>query len=57
MFCSQCGEDNREDREFCVKCGNPLKEGIEKTPKQIKQEEKETMFNLQDTILKESNIQ
>ncbi len=41
MFCNQCGEDNREDREFCTKCGNPLKEGIEKTPKQIKKEEKE----------------
>ncbi len=40
MFCSQCGEDNRDDREFCVRCGNPLKEGIEKTPKQIKKEEK-----------------
>lgn len=41
MFCNQCGEDNRDDRDFCIRCGAPLKEGIEKTPKQIKKEEKE----------------
>ena len=41
MFCSQCGEDNRDDREFCTRCGKPLKDGAGKTPKQIKKEEKE----------------
>ncbi|MBR1987573.1 MAG: zinc-ribbon domain-containing protein [Clostridia bacterium] len=41
MFCNNCGEDNRDDRDFCIRCGKPLKEGIQKTPKQIKKEEKE----------------
>lgn len=41
MFCNNCGEDNRDDRDFCIRCGKVLKEGIQKTPKQIKKEEKE----------------
>ncbi len=26
MFCSQCGQENRNDRKFCSNCGAPLKD-------------------------------
>lgn len=26
MFCSNCGEENRNDRKFCANCGSPLKD-------------------------------
>lgn len=26
MYCSQCGEENRNDRKFCSNCGAPLRD-------------------------------
>jgi len=26
MFCTECGEENRNDRKFCTNCGKPLKD-------------------------------
>lgn len=26
MFCTQCGNENRNDRKFCSECGAPLKD-------------------------------
>ena len=34
MFCSNCGEENRNDRKFCANCGNPLKDYTKPTPKE-----------------------
>ena len=26
MFCTECGEENRNDRKFCTNCGKPLRD-------------------------------
>ncbi len=26
MYCTNCGEENRNDRKFCANCGSPLKD-------------------------------
>ena len=26
MFCNECGENNRNDRKFCINCGAPLRD-------------------------------
>ena len=48
MFCTECGEKNRNDRKFCTNCGKPLRdytkprenllmpEDIEKAKTQVK---------------------
>lgn len=34
MFCSNCGEENRNDRKFCANCGSPLKDYTKPTAKE-----------------------
>ena len=26
MFCTECGQENRNDRKFCTNCGKPLRD-------------------------------
>ena len=52
MFCTECGEKNRNDRKFCTNCGKPLKdytkprenllmpEDIEKAKENVKKQNK-----------------
>ena len=45
MFCNQCGEENRNDRKFCLNCGAPLKDytkPVENTinPEEIEEKQK-----------------
>ena len=34
MFCSNCGEENINDRKFCDNCGDPIKDKTKKTTKE-----------------------
>jgi uncharacterized membrane protein YvbJ len=56
MFCTECGEKNRNDRKFCTNCGKPLKdytkprenllmpEDIEKAKEDVKKQNKKKII-------------
>lgn len=59
MFCTECGEENRNDRKFCSNCGTKLKdytkpvenpimpEEIKKEQEKVKQKNKVSLiFNI-----------
>ena len=42
-FCKSCGYENKDEYDFCAKCGNPLVEGLK--PKQVFVYQKEPQLN------------
>lgn len=41
IYCPDCGAQNEDDADFCIKCGAPLKEGIRRTYRRDEKDEKE----------------
>lgn len=53
MFCTECGEENRNDRKFCTNCGSPLKDYTKPRENLIMPEE---IQKQQETIAKKNKL-
>ena len=59
MFCSNCGEENRNDRKFCTNCGSQLKDYTKPLDNTISIPEihhKQSMVRKYNTIIKALTI-
>ena len=50
MFCSKCGEKNKEDAKFCNKCGESFEKGNNPNDKRIQIDTKELKNNVIDLL-------
>ena len=41
LYCPDCGAQNEDDADYCIKCGAPLKEGMRRTYRRDEKDEKE----------------
>ena len=41
LYCPDCGAQNEDDAEYCIKCGAPLREGVRRIYRRDEKDEKE----------------
>ncbi len=41
LYCPDCGAQNEDDADYCIKCGAPLREGMRRTYRRDEKDEKE----------------
>jgi len=41
LYCPDCGAQNEDDADFCIKCGAPLREGVRRTYRRDEWDEKD----------------
>jgi len=51
IYCPDCGAENEDDADYCIKCGAPLREGVSRTYHRDEKYEKD------ETIEKEEKDQ